>query len=248
MAAIIISADQITLYLLHLSLKSALSLSTKMSDITPSQKALITYSAEIGALKFGTFTLKSGRQSPYFFNNSLLSSGPALSALATALTDTIIHAGWEFDVLFGPAYKGISLAAVTVVELYRRGVDVGMAHDRKEAKDHGEGGILVGTSMQGKRVVLVDDVMTSGKAIRGALDRVREAGGTVVGVVQVLDREEVGQESQNSTVQELESMLGAGTVKAILSMKNLMGWLEQEGKTEHLEAMQEYRERYGIKV
>ncbi|KAF9037793.1 orotate phosphoribosyltransferase [Hymenopellis radicata] len=217
------------------------------SSLTPSQKTLIAYSTEVGALKFGSFTLKSGRQSPYFFNNGLLSTGPALSALATSLSDTIVHAGWEFDVLFGPAYKGISLAAVAVVELSRRGVDVGMAYDRKEAKDHGEGGVLVGVPMKGKRVVIVDDVMTSGKAIRGALDRVREAGGTVVGVVQILDREEIGQEGQGSTAQELESMLGVGTVKAILRMRDLMGWLEQEGKTDLLATMKDYWEKYAVK-
>nr|ASV62982.1 orotate phosphoribosyltransferase [Flammulina velutipes] len=217
------------------------------SSLSPSQKSLIVHSTTIGALKFGSFTLKSGRQSPYFFNSSLLSTGPALAALATALADTIIQAGWEFDVLFGPAYKGISLAAITVVELNRRGVDVGMAYDRKEAKDHGEGGLLVGVPMNGKRVVIVDDVMTSGKAIRGALDCVAGAGGSVAGVVQILDRQEVGQQGNGSTVTELETLLGAGTVKAILQMQDLLGWLEHEGQPEQLAAMKAYWEQYGVK-
>ncbi|KAK0239190.1 orotate phosphoribosyltransferase [Armillaria nabsnona] len=217
------------------------------ATLSASQASLITHAMSVGALKFGSFTLKSGRQSPYFFNSSLLSSGSTLSVLATALADTLADVG-DFDILFGPAYKGIPLGAITVVKLFEKyGRDVGMAYDRKEAKDHGEGGMLVGVPMAGMKVVIVDDVMTSGKAIRGAIDAVRSAGGEVVGVVQCLDREEVGRDEGTSTVREVEEVVGRGKVRAILKMRDLMRWLENEGKTQELDDMKGYWERYGIK-
>ena len=151
--------------------------------------------------------------------------------------------------LFGPAYKGIPFAATTAAALSaRHGLSVGFAYDRKEAKDHGEGGQLVGAALSGKRVVVLDDVMTSGKAIRGAVDIVRQqGGGEVVGVVQLLDREEVGQDGTSSTVREVEELIGGGPVRAVLRMGDLMAWLESKGMKEELESMKVYRDKYGLK-
>ena len=154
----------------------------------------------------------------------------------------------SFDVLFGPAYKGIPFASTAALALYtQHQINVGFAYDRKEVKDHGEGGLMVGAPLQGQRVVILDDVMTSGKAVRGAIDTVRKYGGEVVGVVQALDREEVGQDGTSSTVKEIEGLIGEGRVLSILKMRDLMQWLEENGMNEHLENMREYWNRYGLK-
>ncbi|KAJ7154606.1 orotate phosphoribosyltransferase [Mycena filopes] len=226
-----------------------------MSTLAQYQSDLIQHSMEIGALKFGSFTLKSGRISPYFFNAGLLSSGPILSILSTAYASTIVSAQSSshaplptFDVLFGPAYKGIPFAATTALVLYtQHDVSVGLAYDRKEVKDHGEGGNMVGVPVTGKKVVVLDDVMTSGKAVRGAIETVRKHGGEVVGVVQCLDREEIGQDGSSSTVKEVEGIVGEGRVKSILKMRDLIAWLEKNGMTEELAAMKVYWEKYGLK-
>ena len=154
----------------------------------------------------------------------------------------------EFDVLFGPAYKGIPFAACTALLLHRdHHIDVGYAYDRKEAKDHGEGGVMVGAPVKGKRVLVLDDVATAGTAIRQAIETVRREGGEVVGAVLMLDREEVGKNGE-STIDEIEKLVGGkGRVPTILKMKHLMTWLEQNGKTQELESMQAYRDQYGIK-
>lgn len=196
---------------------------------------------------------ESFRISPYFFNAGLLSSGPILASLSTAYAATIANAlkdGTfpEFDVLFGPAYKGIPFASCTAMALYtQHGISVGFAYDRKEVKDHGEGGNMVGVPVKGKRVIVLDDVMTSGKAIRGAIDTVRNNGGEVVGVVQALDREEVGQDGASSTVKEIEGLVGEGRVYSILKMRDLMVWLEKNGMTKELESMKAYWDQYGLK-
>ncbi|KAI1797990.1 orotate phosphoribosyltransferase [Ganoderma leucocontextum] len=219
------------------------------------QTELIEDSMAAGALKFGTFTLKSGRSSPYFFNAGLLASGPVLDTLCSAYAATIAHAlkstpGLpEFDVLFGPAYKGIPFAAGTALLLHRdHQIDIGFAYDRKEAKDHGEGGITVGTPIKGKRVLILDDVATAGTAIRGAIDTVKREGGEVVGAVLMLDRQEVGKDSGRSMIAEVEELLGGrGRVPTILKMRDLMAWLQAHGRTEELERMQAYWEQYGAK-
>lgn len=254
-------------------------LPTMSSPLQSYQIDLIDQAMSSGALKFGSFTLKSGRQvkirvfklyildtnsnlfriSPYFFNAGLLSSGPVLAVLSEAFASTIVSAQAastdpestpipEFDVLFGPAYKGIPFAATTVLQLYtQHHVSVGYAYNRKEAKDHGEGGVTVGVPLSGKRVVILDDVMTAGTAVRLAIDLVKKQGGEVVGVIQCLDREEVGQDEVSSTVTEVEGILGKGRVKAILRMRDLMAWLERKGMSEELRSMQEYWEKYGLK-
>jgi len=216
---------------------------------------LIEQSMSVGALKFGSFTLKSGRISPYFINAGLLNTGPILATLASAYASTIVDALAssqnplpQFDVLFGPAYKGIPFAACTALVLHSfHGLPVGFAYDRKEVKDHGEGGNMVGASVKGKRVVILDDVMTSGTAVRMSIDLVKKAGGEVVGVVQLLDREEVGQDGSSSTVREIEGLVGVGRVKSILKMRDFMAWLEAKGMKDESEKMQEYWQTYGIK-
>jgi orotate phosphoribosyltransferase len=124
---------------------------------------------------------------------------------------------------------------------------VGFAYDRKELKDHGEGGDMVGVPVKGKRVIILDDVMTSGKAVRGSIDKVLQHGGEVVGVVQALDREEVGQDGVSSTVREIEALVGEGHVKSILKMRDLLVWLENNGMTKELDSMREYWDQYGLK-
>ncbi|KAF8891823.1 orotate phosphoribosyltransferase [Infundibulicybe gibba] len=227
-----------------------------MSSMVESyQSELIKQSMSVGALKFGSFTLKSGRISPYFFNAGLLCTGPILATLSNAFAATIVEAQKdskhplpEFDVLFGPAYKGIPFAAATALVLYtQHGISVGFGYDRKEVKDHGEGGQMVGVPVAGRRVVILDDVMTSGKAVRGAIEMVQAQGGEVVGVVQALDRQEVGQDGKSSTVAEVEGVVGVNRVKSVLRMKDLMLWLETNGQDEQLQAMKQYWDKYGLK-
>ncbi|KIY53861.1 orotate phosphoribosyltransferase [Fistulina hepatica ATCC 64428] len=223
-----------------------------MSSLQPYQTALIEASMSVGALQFGSFVLKSGRTSPYFINAGLLNTGPILATLSTAYAHTIESRFWsvgvQFDVLFGPAYKAIPFASTTAMVLHTSfNIDVGFAYDRKEVKDHGEGGKVVGVPLNGKRVVILDDVMTSGKAIREAMETVESQGGKIVGVVQLLDREEVGRDGTSSTVQEIESIIGVGRVQSILKMKDLVSWLEEQGMTKETVAMKGYRDKYGIK-
>ncbi|CCM01200.1 uncharacterized protein FIBRA_03248 [Fibroporia radiculosa] len=225
-----------------------------MATLDKYQTSLIEHGMSVGALKFGSFVLKSGRTSPYFFNAGLLADGPVLDTLCSAYAATIAASlktspGLpQFDVLFGPAYKGIPFAAGTALLLHRdHGIDVGFAFDRKEAKDHGEGGMMIGAPVKGKRVLVLDDVATAGTAIRGAIETVKREGGEVVGAVLLLDRQEVGREGK-SMIEEVESTLGGkGTVPTILKMRHLMAWLEQHGRKEELESMQEYWDQYGAK-
>lgn len=182
-----------------------------------------------------------------------MSTGPILATISTAYAATIVSALSDsfppFDVLFGPAYKGIPFAACTALQLYTsHNVAVGFAYDRKEAKDHGEGGNMVGVPVQGKRVVILDDVMTAGTAIRIAIDLITKAGGEVVGVVQMLDREEVGKDGVSSTVKDIEGVLGVGRVKSILKMRDLLLWLEQKGMKKELAEMEVYWQKFGIKA
>ena len=154
----------------------------------------------------------------------------------------------QFDILFGPAYKGIPFAAATALVLHcDHSIDIGFAYDRKEAKDHGEGGRMVGSDVKGKRVLILDDVMTAGTAVRQSIDLIQKEGGTVAGVVMLLDREEVTVDG-NNTVEEIQKILGEGaTVNTILRMGDLMLWLENNGQVDAVQRMREYRELYGVK-
>ena len=202
------------------------------------------------ALRFGSFTLKSGRESPYFFNAGLFSDGEAAAVLGQCYAAALLASGVEFDVLFGPAYKGIPLVAATAVALAEHhGRSVPYAFNRKEAKAHGEGGNVVGSPLRG-RVVIVDDVITAGTAIRESLDIIRGAGAQPVAVALALDRQERGQGTR-SAVQELEAEHGLKCV-SVVTLAALIDALSSGGSgssrisAEQLTALRAYRERYGI--
>ena len=202
------------------------------------------------ALRFGNFKLKSGRESPYFFNAGLFSDGEAAAVLGQCYAAALLASGVEFDVLFGPAYKGIPLVAATAVALAEHhGRNVPFAFNRKEAKDHGEGGNVVGAPLHG-RVVIVDDVITAGTAIRESLDIIRKAGAQPVAVALALDRQERGQGTR-SAVQELEAEQGLKCV-SVITLAALIEALSSAGggssriSAEQLTALRAYRDRYGV--
>ena len=196
-------------------------------------------------LKFGTFTLNSGRQSPYFFNLGSVSSGAAYARLGAAYADAVLRSGIEFDLIFGPAYKGIPIAVATSLALAERGVDVGVAYNRKEAKDHGEGGLLVGASVVG-RVLMLDDVLTSGKAIRGAAELIRAQGADVAGVVVALDRAEVMADAGQTAVADLAQELAAPVV-SIAHVTDVIGYLQKtDAESDVLQAMHAYTRQYCV--
>ena len=196
-------------------------------------------------LKFGTFTLNSGRQSPYFFNLGSVSSGAAYARLGAAYADAVLRSGIEFDLIFGPAYKGIPIAVATSLALAERGVDVGVAYNRKEAKDHGEGGLLVGASVVG-RVLMLDDVLTSGKAIRGAAELIRAQHADVAGVVVALDRAEVMADAGQTAVADLAQELAAPVV-SIAHVTDVIGYLQKtDAESDVLQAMHAYTRQYCV--
>lgn len=210
------------------------------------QRQFIELAMASDVLRFGEFTLKSGRVSPYFFNAGLFNSGKALAQLGHCYAQAIIDSGIEYDVLFGPAYKGIPVAAVTVMALAaEHNQDIPYAFNRKEAKAHGEGGNIVGAPLAGKRVLIIDDVITAGTAIREAVDIIRAENAEPAGVLIALDRQEKGQGSL-SAVQEVEQDFGL-KVSNIINMQNLISYLsEQDAESDMLKQMMEYRQQYGI--
>jgi orotate phosphoribosyltransferase len=208
------------------------------------QRRFLELALQAQVLRFGEFTLKSGRTSPYFFNAGRFDSGAALATLAECYADALEASGLAFDMLFGPAYKGIPLVAAASVALAdRHGRDVPWSFNRKEAKDHGEGGNIVGAPLRG-RVLIVDDVITAGTAIREAIEIITAAGGQPVGVVLALDRQERGS-GQLSAVQEVEQTLGL-PVTSILRLADLIEYLEQSGNASQLAATRAYRSQYGV--
>ena len=208
------------------------------------QREFLDFALEVGVLRFGEFTLKSGRVSPYFFNAGLFNSGSALARLGRYYAQTIIDSGIEFDVLYGPAYKGIPLAAVTAAALYdQHQVDLPYAFNRKEAKAHGEGGNIVGHALEG-RILIIDDVITAGTAIRESMDIIQGSGATPAGVVIALDRQERGQ-GDKSAIQEVEQDYGI-PVAAIARLEDLVSYLAQASDSEHLEKIRAYRNEYGV--
>lgn len=207
--------------------------------------AFIKLALEIGALRFGSFTLKSGRISPYFFNSGLFNTGRALASLGRHYAAAARESAIDCDMIFGPAYKGIPLATLTAAALAEHhGIDLPFCFNRKEAKDHGEGGVIVGAPVRG-RVLIVDDVITAGTAIRESVDIIRAAGGEPAGVLIALDRQERGS-GTSSAVQEVEQGLGLRVV-SIIGLDDLMGHLQGSHElAEHLPSMAAYRQRYGI--
>ena len=194
-------------------------------------------------LQFGEFTLKSGRVSPYFFNAGLFNTGKKLSFLAGCYAAAIESSSLDFCTLFGPAYKGIPIAVATSVALAQQGVDVGVAYNRKEAKDHGEGGMLVGEQVQG-RVLMLDDVLTSGKAIRGAAELIRAEGADIAGVVIAMDRAEVMPGATATAVTELAADVAA-PVMSIAHVTDVLNYLhENSADSAAVGAMQAYVEQY----
>ena len=208
------------------------------------QKKFLDFAITSNVLCFGEFKLKSGRLSPYFFNAGLFQTGSALSKLADFYAQSIIESGITFDMLFGPAYKGIPLAAVTATKLYETyGKDFPYAFNRKEAKDHGEGGSIVGAPLQGK-VLVIDDVMTAGTAIREAADIVTAQGAEFAGVAISLDREEKGQ-SELSAVQQTEQDYDV-KVSSIVGLKDVIQHISNTMTDEDLlYRIKQYRDRYG---
>jgi len=206
---------------------------------------------DCGVLRFGEFKTKAGRVSPYFFNVGLFDDGLKMGRLAQFYAQRLIHSGLQFDMIFGPAYKGIALAAALAIELARQGRNVPFAYNRKEAKDHGEGGTLVGAPLRGK-VLIVDDVITAGTAIRDSISIIRAAGATPHAVVIALDRQEMaieaGRDVPHSAVQYVRSQLGLG-VCAIAGLADLIHYLDQQCAPElrlHRQAVLVYQQRYGV--
>jgi orotate phosphoribosyltransferase len=202
------------------------------------------------ALRFGEFTLKSGRISPYFFNAGRFDRGQALATLAACYADAIEASGVQFDLLFGPAYKGIPLATALGVEFARRGRDLPIAFNRKEAKDHGEGGMLIGAPLEERRVLIVDDVITAGTAIREALGLIRAGGGQPAGIVVALDRQEMlgdpaSGEPRRSAAQAVAEEAGI-PVTAVAALSDLLAFAgENADLVRHRDQLLAYRARYG---
>ena len=214
--------------------------------MTSYQSDFIELCMRLGVLKFGSFKLKSGRESPYFFNAGLFSSGAAIAAVGRAYGDSIVASDLTFDMLFGPAYKGIPLVTAAAASLAERhGFDLPFAFNRKESKDHGEGGTIVGTPLTG-RVLIVDDVITAGTAIRESIDIIRTAGAHPAGVLLALDRQERGSISPLSAVQEVREQFAIPVI-AVISLSDLMHHMSAHGRTVELADMQRYRDRYGLK-
>ncbi len=209
------------------------------------QREFIEFAIERGVLRFGEFTLKSGRVSPYFFNAGLFNSGEALARLGGYYAAAIENAGLAYDVMLGPAYKGIPLAAATCVALYNEhNKDVPYVFNRKEAKTHGEGGNLVGAALEG-RVLIIDDVITAGTAIREVMTLIAEAGATPAATVIALNRQERGK-AELSAIQEVERDY-AMPVVSIISLDDLVAYLREQGdKSEQVVAIEAYRSAYGI--
>jgi orotate phosphoribosyltransferase len=208
------------------------------------QKEFIELILARQVLRFGQFTLKSGRTSPYFFNAGLINDGAALGTLGACYAQAIVESGIGFDMLFGPAYKGIPLATATAIALAaRHGRDVAVAFNRKEAKAHGEGGSLIGAPLAG-RVLVIDDVITAGTAVRESIEIIRAAGASPAGVVLALDRQERGQGAL-SAAQEVHAAFSIPVIK-IISLGDIIEHLETAGRPEELVSLRNYRSRYGV--
>ena len=210
----------------------------------------VEFALASGVLRFGEFTTKAGRQSPYFFNAGLFDDGAKLGRLAQFYAQAIVQSGIEFDMLFGPAYKGIVLASAVAIELARLGHNRPFAYNRKEAKNHGEGGTLVGAPLKG-RVLIVDDVMSAGTAVRESIALIEAAGAVPFGVAVAIDRQEKatenGRDVDHSAVQYVRQQLGMQVIN-IVKLDDVIQYLTHDASPEtmaHLPQVQAYRDRYG---
>jgi orotate phosphoribosyltransferase len=209
------------------------------------KQKFIEMSIQIGALKFGEFELKSGRVSPYFFNMGLFSTGQAIKNIGDFYASALEESNIEFDMLFGPAYKGIPLTSVMSASLFmNHDKDVPFVYNRKEKKDHGEGGQIVGPSLSGK-IVIVDDVITAGTAIKEASQIIREAGAEISGIIIAIDRQEKGA-GEYSAVQEVSSKLGVPVI-SIVNLDQILAFVKNNSSEfeDHVEAIENYRKKYG---
>jgi orotate phosphoribosyltransferase len=211
----------------------------------PYQSEFIDLCVQLGVLRFGSFTLKSGRESPYFFNAGLFNTGAAIGAVGRAYAAALAASDLEFDMLFGPAYKGIPLVTITAAAMAERHArSLPFAFNRKEAKDHGEGGMIVGSPLKG-RVLIVDDVITAGTAIRESIEIIRAAGAAPAGVLLALDRQERAPGSDFSAVQEVRSQYQIPVI-SVVNLADLMHHVSRLGQAGDLSSMRLYRERYGL--
>jgi orotate phosphoribosyltransferase len=221
------------------------------SHVSSQAKDFVQFALDSGVLKFGQYKLKSGRISPYFFNAGLFDDGAKMLKLAQFYAASILASGIEFDMIFGPAYKGIPLAATVAVELARQGKNVPFAYNRKEAKDHGEGGLLVGSPLKG-RVLIVDDVMSAGTAAKESIALIQAAGAVPHAIAIALDRQEkaveAGVDVPYSAVQYVKNELGL-QVCHVATLTDLLGYLkskQDDSMTEHQARVQAYRDQYGV--
>ena len=215
--------------------------------MTDHRSRFLSLALQADALRFGEFTLKSGRTSPYFFNAGRFDSGAALATLAGCYADAVDASGVQFDLLFGPAYKGIPLATALACEYARRGRDLPLAFNRKEAKSHGEGGLLIGAPLAGRRVLIVDDVITAGTAIREALGMIREAGGIPAGIVIALDRQEIAGEGESRSAAQAVTDEAGIPVIPVAGLDDLLAFVGESAElASQRDRLLEYRARYGI--
>ena len=217
--------------------------------MTDHKTRFLNLALDAQALRFGEFTLKSGRLSPYFFNAGLFNTGRLMRDLAATYADAIESNALEFDVIFGPAYKGIPLATAIAVEFAARGRDVPLTFNRKEAKDHGEGGTLIGASLDGKKVLIVDDVISAGTAIREALNIIATNGGTVAGIAIALDRQEkpggIEPSSDLSATQALTQEVGVPVI-SVATLRDLVAFTRDDSRfADFATPINDYRARYG---
>jgi orotate phosphoribosyltransferase len=208
------------------------------------QQKFIEFAIRRDALRFGEYTLKSGRTSPYFFNAGLFNTGEDLLELSKAYAAALARSGLNYDIIFGPAYKGIPLATVTAMALATSGINKPFAFNRKEKKDHGEGGNIVGAPLQGN-VLIVDDVITAGTAIRESMDLIKSAGARPAGVLIALDRQERGA-GELSAIQEVQDTFGIPVV-SIIKLDQVLDYLNSRpGFEDHAVSVASYRQKYGI--
>ena len=213
--------------------------------LPPYKTEFIELCMKLGVLKFGSFKLKSGRDSPYFFNAGLFSTGAAIAAVGNAYAAAIAGSGVPFDMLFGPAYKGIPLVTATAAAMAQaHGRNLSFAFNRKEAKDHGEGGLIVGAPLRGK-VLIVDDVITAGTAVRESVDIIQAAGAAPAGVLLALDRQERGSSGAASAVQEVRQQFGIPVI-SVIGLDALLQYMQERSPPAEFSSMVAYRERYGV--